>query len=44
MLALEEGARFEFELSGSVFRSGRAFGPDRDEWAYGAYGAMRIAF
>jgi hypothetical protein len=44
VLALEEWERLEFELIGSAFRPGRAFGEDRGEWSYGGFVAMRIAF
>jgi hypothetical protein len=44
VLAVEEWERLELELSGSVFRSGRAFAADRGEWAYGGFFAFRIAF
>ncbi len=44
VLAIEEGDRFELELSGSVFRAGSAFGPRRGEWAFGGLAALRVAF
>jgi alginate production protein len=43
-LAIEEGDRFEFELSGSVLRAGSAFGPRSGDWAFGTLAALRIAF
>jgi alginate production protein len=43
-LAIEEGDRFEIELSGSVFRAGAAFGPRSGDWAFGGLAALRIAF
>ena len=44
VLAIEEGDRFELELSGSLFRAGSAFGPRRGEWAFGGLAALRVAF
>ncbi|MGH8566703.1 MAG: alginate export family protein [Gammaproteobacteria bacterium] len=44
VLALEEWDRFEFDLIGSAFRAGRAFGETRDEWSYAAFLAMKVAF
>lgn len=44
VLALEEWRRFELELSGSAFRTGRAFGDDADAWTWGGFAALRIAF
>jgi hypothetical protein len=44
VLALEEWERLEFTFAVSAFRAGRAFGPDRGTWSFGAFGAMRIAF
>jgi len=44
VLAIEEGDRFELDLSGSLFRGGSAFGPRRGEWAFGGLAALRIAF
>jgi hypothetical protein len=43
-LAIEEGGRFEIELSGSVFRAGAAFGPRSGDWAFGGLAALRVAF
>ena len=43
-LAIEEGDRFELELSGSVLRAGAAFGPRSGDWAFGGLAALRIAF
>jgi len=43
-LAIEEGDRFEIELSGSVFRAGTAFGPRSGDWAFGGLAALRVAF
>ena len=43
VLAIEEGERFEIEISGSVFRSGRAWGARSGEWAFGGQVALRIA-
>jgi len=44
VLAIEEGDVFEFEVSGSLFRGGSAFGAHRGDWAYGALAALRVAF
>ncbi len=44
VLAIEEGDRFELELSGSLFRAGSAFGPRRGEWAFGGLVSFRVAF
>jgi hypothetical protein len=44
VLALEEWDRLELEVSGSVFRAGRAFVADRRKWTYGGFFALRIAF
>ena len=43
VLAIEEGDRFELELSGSLFRAGSAFGARRGEWAFGGLAALRVA-
>jgi len=43
-LSIEEGDRFEIELSGSVFRAGAAFGSRSGDWAFGGLAALRVAF
>lgn len=43
-VAIEEGERFEFEFSGSVFRAGDAWGSKRGDWAFGGFGSFRFAF
>jgi hypothetical protein len=44
VLALEEWERLEFELIGSAFRAGDAFGEGRGRWTWGAFVAGRFAF
>ncbi len=44
VLALEEWERLEFEVIGSAFRAGRAFGAERGTWSYGGFLAVRYAF
>jgi len=44
VLALEEWERVEFELIGSLFRAGRAFGARRGAWSAGGFFAVRVAF
>lgn len=44
VVAVEEWKRFEFELSASAFRRGRAFGSERGNWTLGAFAAVRLAF
>ena len=44
VLALEEWERLEFELIGSVFRAGSAFGERRGIWSFGGLFAVRMAF
>jgi hypothetical protein len=44
VLALEEWKRVEFELVGSAFRHGRAFGAAEGERSYRAFVGIRVAF
>lgn len=44
VFAIEEGDRFEFELSASAFRAGSAWGDENGEWAFGGFAAARFAF
>ncbi len=44
VVAIEEGERYEIELSASLFRWGAAFGMESSEWAYSGFAAFRIAF
>lgn len=44
IIAIEEGERFEFEIAGSLFRAGEAFGKHRGEWSFGAFAVFRAAF
>ena len=43
-LAVEEWSRIEFEVAISAFRAGPAFGPERNQWIFGGFAAMRVAF
>ena len=44
VLAVEESDWLEFEVTASAFRAGEAFGPERNEWTYGGFAAIRLAF
>lgn len=44
VLAVEEWQRFELELSGLMFKPGRAFGTDHGDWVFGGFMALRVAF
>ena len=44
VLALEEWERLEFLFIAGAFRAGSAFGRDRNEWSYGGFAGMKIAF
>ena len=44
VLAVEESDWLEFEVAASAFRAGEAFGPQRGEWTFGGFGAIRLAF
>jgi alginate production protein len=44
VLAVEEWERYEFDLIGSAFRAGPAFGEAQGRWSYAAFLALRMAF
>ncbi len=44
VLALEEWDRFELELIGSMFHAGSAVVAKHDDWSYGGFFALRVAF
>lgn len=44
VLAIEEGARVELELTAGALRQGDAFRAERGEWRFGAFVAVRVAF
>lgn len=44
VLAIEESDWVEFEVTASAFRAGAAFGPQRGEWTFGGFAAIRLAF
>ncbi len=44
VLAIEEWSRFQLEMTGSFFRAGRAFDPDRGRWSYGAFVKLSAAY
>ena len=44
VLALEEWKHVEVEATGSIFRTGHAFGDEIGEWLYGGSLRVRLAF
>ncbi len=44
ILAVEEWDRFQFEASASAFRAGTAFGIQHEQWTFGGFIALRVAF
>ena len=44
VLGIEEWETVQFELRASFFKTGAAFGDDRDEWLHGGFFAFKYAF